>query len=61
MRNYLKTFNILSNEDIDVFESKVIRKTLKKGDYFIQEGKTSKVTDPLPIPKVSDSALPLVS
>jgi CRP-like cAMP-binding protein len=42
MRNYLKSFNILSNDDIDVFESKVIRKTLKKGDYFIQEGKTSK-------------------
>jgi CRP-like cAMP-binding protein len=42
MRNYLKSFNILSNEDIDLFESRVIRKTLKKDDYFIQKGKTSK-------------------
>jgi CRP-like cAMP-binding protein len=42
MRDYLKSFNILTDEDIDVFESKVIRKTLKKGDYFVLEGKTSK-------------------
>jgi CRP-like cAMP-binding protein len=42
MRNYLKSFNILSNEDIDLFESRVIRKTLKKDNYFIQKGKTSK-------------------
>jgi CRP-like cAMP-binding protein len=42
MRNYLKSFNILSNDDIDVFESKVIRKTLKKGDYFLKEGRVSK-------------------
>jgi CRP-like cAMP-binding protein len=42
MRDYLKSFNILTDEDIDVFESKVIRKTLKKGDYFIREGKVSK-------------------
>ncbi|PKG41424.1 Crp/Fnr family transcriptional regulator [Psychroflexus sp. MES1-P1E] len=42
MRDYLKSFNILTDEDIDVFESKVIRKTLKKGDYFVREGKTSK-------------------
>jgi CRP-like cAMP-binding protein len=42
MINYLKSFNILSNEDIDLFESKIIRKTLKKGDCFIKEGKTCK-------------------
>jgi CRP-like cAMP-binding protein len=42
MRSYLKSYNILSNDDIDLFESRVIRKTLKKGDYFIQKGKTSK-------------------
>jgi CRP-like cAMP-binding protein len=42
MREYLKSFDILSNDDIDLFESKVIRSTLKKGDYFIKEGNTSK-------------------
>jgi len=42
MRNYLKSFNILKDDEIDSFESKVIRKHLKKGDFFIKEGKTSK-------------------
>lgn len=42
MRTYLQSFNILSDEDINVLESKVVRKTIKKGDYFIREGKTSK-------------------
>ena len=42
MRNYLQSFNILSNDEIDLFESKVTRKTLKKGDYFIKEGRISK-------------------
>jgi CRP-like cAMP-binding protein len=42
MRDYLKSSNILTDEDIDVFESKVTRKTLKKGEYFIKEGTTSK-------------------
>jgi len=42
MRDYLKSFNILSDDEIDLFESKLIRKTLKKGDYFIKEGRTSK-------------------
>ena len=42
MRNYLKSFNILTDDDIDSFESKVTYKKLKKGDFFIKEGKTSK-------------------
>jgi CRP-like cAMP-binding protein len=42
MRNYLKSFNILNNEEIDIFESKIIRKTLKKGEFFIREGNVSK-------------------
>ena len=42
MRNYLKSFNILSNDEIDLFERKVTYKKLEKGDFFIQEGKTCK-------------------
>jgi len=42
MRDYLKSFNILSDDEIDLFESKLIRKILKKSDYFIKEGRTSK-------------------
>jgi CRP-like cAMP-binding protein len=42
MRAYLKSFNILSNEEIDLFESKVTHKKIEKSDYFIKEGKTSK-------------------
>jgi CRP-like cAMP-binding protein len=42
MRNYLKSFNILSDDEIDLFESKLIHKMLKKDDYFIKEGRTSK-------------------
>jgi CRP-like cAMP-binding protein len=42
MRNYLKSFNILSNDEINLFESKVTYKKLKKGDYFIKEGTTCK-------------------
>lgn len=42
MRNYLKSFNILTDDDIDSFESKVTYKKLEKGDFFIKEGKTSK-------------------
>lgn len=42
MRNYLKTFNILTEEEIDLFEKKVIHKKINKGDFFIKEGQTSK-------------------
>jgi CRP-like cAMP-binding protein len=42
MRNYLKSFNVLSNDEIDFFKDKVTYKKLGKGDFFIQEGKTCK-------------------
>ena len=42
MRNYLKSFNILLDDEIDLLESKLIHKMLQKGDYFIKEGRTSK-------------------
>ncbi len=42
MRNYLKSFNILTDDEIDTFESKVVYKQLSKGDFFITEGKISK-------------------
>jgi CRP-like cAMP-binding protein len=42
MRNYLESFNILSNENIELFESILIQKRLKKDEFFIKEGKTCK-------------------
>ncbi|WP_438712170.1 Crp/Fnr family transcriptional regulator [Aquimarina muelleri] len=42
MRNYLESFNILTSDEIDLFESKVVSKKLKKGDFYIKEGKISK-------------------
>lgn len=40
MKTYLKSFNILTDDEIDSFESKVKYKHLKKGDFFIKEGET---------------------
>lgn len=40
MKNYLKTFDFLTDEDIVLFESKIKQKTIKKGEFFIQEEKT---------------------
>lgn len=42
MRNYLQSFNILTENEIDLFESKVRKKNLKKGDFFITENRISK-------------------
>ncbi|WP_055437441.1 Crp/Fnr family transcriptional regulator [Lacinutrix algicola] len=42
MRKYLQTFNILTEKEIELFESKVQRKKLKKGDFFIKESRISK-------------------
>lgn len=42
MRNYLETFDILTKDEIDLFEKKVVCKKLKKGDFFIKEGRTCK-------------------
>lgn len=41
MRIFLEKFGILKKEDIDLLENKVVRKTLKKGDFFIKEGQIS--------------------
>ena len=41
MREYLKSFGILSAEDISQIENKATLKTIKKGDFFITEGSTS--------------------
>lgn len=38
MREYLQSFNILSEDEINLLERKLIHKKLKKGDFFIQEG-----------------------
>ncbi|MFT6983532.1 MAG: CRP-like cAMP-binding protein [Crocinitomicaceae bacterium] len=42
MKNYLQSFNILTDKEIDSFEDLIISKTLKKGEFFITEGKTCK-------------------
>jgi len=42
MRNYLRTFNMLTEHEIDLFESKVQNIKLKKGDFFIKENRVSK-------------------
>jgi len=42
MKNYLQTFNILTENEIELFESKVRIKKLEKGDFFIKEGRISK-------------------
>ena len=38
MKNYLQTFKILTESEIDDFEKRVKKKKLKKGDFFIKEG-----------------------
>lgn len=42
MKSYLEAFDILTKEEIDLFQQKVVKKKLKKGEYFIQEGQTCK-------------------
>ena len=42
MRNYLRIFNMLTEHEIDLFESKVQNIKLKKGDFFIKENRVSK-------------------
>lgn len=42
MRNYLETFGILTKDEINLLEEKVVRRKLKKGDFFIQEGQVAK-------------------
>ncbi len=40
--DYLSTFKILTNDEINYFESLLKHKQLDKGDFFIQEGKVSR-------------------
>lgn len=42
IREYLQSYNILTPKDINAFLDVVIEKTLKKGEFLITEGKTSK-------------------
>ncbi|REE07811.1 CRP-like cAMP-binding protein [Winogradskyella pacifica] len=42
MRSYLETFNVLTANEIDLFEKKVVLKKLNKGEFFIKEGQTCK-------------------
>lgn len=42
MRTYLKSFDILTDDEIDSFENLVSPRKLKKGEYYIQEGKISR-------------------
>jgi len=38
MRDYLKSYKILTDDEISLFESKICAKRIKKGDFFIKEG-----------------------
>lgn len=40
MENYLKSFNLLTNEEIEEFSKMVRKKTLKKGEFFVKAGST---------------------
>ncbi|UNZ00336.1 Crp/Fnr family transcriptional regulator [Zhouia spongiae] len=42
MRDFLETFDILTKDEIDSFEKKVVNRTLKKGDFFIKKGQICK-------------------
>ncbi|MBL4705868.1 MAG: Crp/Fnr family transcriptional regulator [Flavobacteriales bacterium] len=42
MKDHLKSFNILTEEEIDSFQDLIVPKSLKKGEFFITEGKTCK-------------------
>ena len=42
IREFLQSYQILTQEDINAFLEVVTKKTLKKGDFLITEGRTSK-------------------
>ena len=42
MRSYFKSFNILTDDEIENFIELPAKKDLKKADYFIREGETCK-------------------
>lgn len=39
LRKYLRTYEVLTEEEIEEFCGKVVRKRLKKGEYLFREGK----------------------
>ena len=41
MRNYLKSFDLLTDEEVETFVQMTRPKSLKKGDFFVKEGTTS--------------------
>lgn len=42
IRNYLKSYNILTDDEIEIFIQKTTKRNLSKQDYFIKEGETCK-------------------
>lgn len=42
IKNYLKSYNILTDDEIEIFMQKTSKRNLKKQDYFIKEGETCK-------------------
>lgn len=42
IENYLKSYNILTDDEIEIFVQKTTKRILKKQDYFIIEGDTCK-------------------
>lgn len=42
IENYLKSYNILTDDEIDIFIQKTTKRILKKQDYFIKGGGTCK-------------------
>ena len=42
IKNYLKSYNILTDDEIEIFIQKTTKRNLNKQDYFIKEGETCK-------------------
>jgi CRP-like cAMP-binding protein len=42
IRDYLKSYNILSDEEIEIFIQKTVKRNLNKQEYFIREGEICK-------------------
>jgi len=38
IKNYLKSYNILTDDEIEIFIQKTTKRNLNKQDYFIKEG-----------------------
>jgi CRP-like cAMP-binding protein len=42
IKNYLKSYNILTDDEIEIFIQKTTKRNLNKQDFFIKEGETCK-------------------